>query len=289
MPPKYGLTAGRFTLALGAKTLVMGIVNLTPDSFSKDGRLRVSHDPAAHARFAGKLVREGADIIDIGGQSSRPGAPRISAPEELKRILPFLRLFVPACQIPVSVDTFKPQVAAAALDAGASIINNIMGTAPNKRLLLMARNYGAAIVLMHMRGSPCTMQSKTQYKDVVKDIIRELRASIEFCLEIGIKKDRIIIDPGIGFAKTAQQNLEILNRLEELKLLCLPVLVGPSRKSFIGQVLNANIDHRAWGTAASIAVAITRGADIVRAHDVRAMKQVAMMTDAIVHNLGAHL
>lgn len=276
------LKAGRFSLLLGQKTYVMGIVNLTPDSFSRDGRLAVSADPYSHARFARALIRQGADMIDLGAESTRPGAPAVSASQELKRILPALKLLSRNCPIPISVDTSKPAVAQAALDQGADIINNVQGTKPNRRLLTMVRDYGAAIVLMHSRGNPRTMQSKTQYKDLIKDVIRELRLSIEFCLEIGIKKDRIIIDPGIGFAKTPAQNLQILDRLDQFKSLGRPILAGTSRKSFIGKVLGKEPQRRSWGTAATVALAIDRGADIVRVHDVEAMKDTARMTDAVV-------
>ena len=255
---------------------------MTSDSFSRDGRLQISRKPSAHARFARQLIKDGADIIDLGGESTRPGAVPVSAEEELKRILPALRLLAPQ-SVPISVDTYKPEVAQAALDAGASLINNIMGTKTNRRLLTMVRNYGAAVVLMHMRGTPQTMQSKTRYRNVVKDIVEKLRICVDFCLEIGIKKDRIIIDPGIGFAKTAEQNLLILNRLEEFKVLKIPILIGTSRKSFIGKILGNGTHDRAWGTAATVSTAICRGADIVRVHDVAAMKQVAAMTDAICH------
>ena len=271
-------------LKYGQRTLLMGVVNLTPDSFSKDGLLRVSRDSAAHARFAAKLIQRGADIIDIGGESSRPGAVPVSAQEEIKRIIPTVRLLACKYSIPVSVDTYKPLVARAALDAGASIINNIMGTKPDRGLLAMVRDYGASIVLMHMRGTPRTMHTKTRYKDIVADIIKELRISIGICLEMGIKKDRIIIDPGIGFAKTTRHNLEILDRLDEFKILRFPILVGTSRKSFIGQILGNDADSRVWGTAATVAVAIARGADIVRVHDAGIMKQVSVMTDAIVRS-----
>jgi len=272
------------SLKFGERTLVMGVVNLTPDSFSGDGRLRLGSNPAAHARFAAKLVRDGADIIDLGGESTRPGAVPVSAKQELKRVIPVLRLLVRRSATPVSVDTYKPLVAQAALDEGAAIINNIMGTKPDKRLLKMVRDHNAYIVLMHMRGTPRTMQTRTHYRDVAADIIKELRISIRICLDIGIKKDKIVIDPGIGFAKTPTQNLEILNRLDEFKVLRRPILVGTSRKSFIGAVLGNKEKQRLWGTAATVAMAVARGADIVRVHDVGVMQDVVTMTDAIVRS-----
>ncbi len=268
----------------------MGIVNITPDSFSRDGQLLLSHKPADHARYARALIKQGADVLDLGAESSRPGARRIAVAEETRRLVPLLRLLVPRCPVPISVDTYKPQVAQAALDQGASMINLIMGVSPDKHLLTMVRNYHAAIVLMHMRGTPRTMQRKTRYRDVIKSITEELKTSIEFCLEIGIKKDKIIVDPGIGFAKTAEQNLQLINHLSGLQQLQFPILVGPSRKSFIGKVLEQEVDAREarearlWGTAASVAMAIVRGANIIRVHDVGPMKQIARMTDAIIHS-----
>ena len=264
------------------KTLIMGVMNLTPDSFSQDGLLKVKNVPSAHLRYAKGLVNAGADILDIGGESTRPGAKKISASEEIRRVLPTLRLLVKHLDVPVSIDTYKADVAHACLDEGGAIINNIMGTRIDRRLLKLVHDYDCRIVLMHSRGNPHTMNTKTRYKDILNDIIEELRVCLNICFEIGIKKDRIILDPGIGFAKTPVQNLEILNRLGELKQLQFPVLVGSSRKSFIGHVLNNDVHERAWGTAATIAVAIANGADIIRVHDVKAMKEVAAMTDAIV-------
>ncbi len=282
MPRDYSLKAKDFVLNYQERTLIMGVMNLTPDSFSQDGRLKSARTPAAHVRFAHQLIKQGADILDIGAESTRPGAQPISVDEEITRIIPTLKLLSKNCPIPISVDTYKPDVAKAALDAGASIINSIRGTTISKSFLKTVREYNAAIVLMHMRGTPQTMQKKTKYKNIVYEIIQELNRSMEFCLEIGIKKDRIIIDPGIGFAKTIDGNLEILNRLDELSSLHVPILIGTSRKSFIGALLNSPVNERVWGTAATVAVGIARGANIVRVHDVLAMKQVAAMTDAIV-------
>ncbi len=258
----------------------MGVMNLTPDSFSRDGLSGKS--PSFHLRRARELVVQGADILDVGGESTRPGAAKVLAAEELKRILPTVRLLVRSLKVPISVDTYKADVAEACLGEGALIINNIMGTRPDRQLLKSVASHEASIVLMHMRGDPRSMQAKTRYKDVVKEVVGELRDCLGICLEMGIKKDRIIIDPGIGFAKTAEQNLEILHRLNEFKVLRRPILVGTSRKSFIGKVLGKEASGRAWGTAATVAVAITKGARIVRVHDVAAMKEVATMTDAII-------
>ncbi len=260
----------------------MGIMNLTPDSFSADGRLSAQRGSSEHVRYALKMVKDGADIIDVGAESSRPGAKQVPAAEEIKRLLPVLRGLVPKCPVPVSVDTYKPQVAQAALDAGAAIINNILGTRHDKRLVAMVRDYGASIVLMHMRGSFRSMHRKYTYKRLMPEIAAELRKSVEFCLEMGIKRDRIILDPGIGFSKTPEQNLSILRNLRMLTPLGFPVLIGASRKSFIGKILDVEVGGRVWGTAAATAVAIANGAGIVRVHDVAAIKQVARMTDAII-------
>ena len=260
----------------------MGVMNLTPDYFSHDGRLAVSRDPATHVRFAQKLIRDGADIIDIGGESTRPGARKISVQEELRRVLPCLRLLVRKTDAPVSVDTYKPRVAMAALDEGASIINNIMGVNPDARILKAVRDCGAAIVLMHMRGTPATMQKNPVYKNVIGDILAALRRGAEKCLEIGIKKNRIIIDPGIGFGKTVEHNLDILRRLREFHVLHYPVLVGTSRKSFIGGVLGKDVSDRTIGTAATVCAAVLNGAHIVRVHDVALMKQAAAIADALL-------
>ncbi len=280
---RYILQARDTRLLLGERTMIMGIMNLTPDSFSRDGRLAVSRDPLTHVRFVQKLVRDGADIIDVGGESSRPGARKISIQEESQRILPVLRLLVKKTKVPVSVDTYKPQVAIAALDEGACIINNIMGVKPDVRLLKAVRDHGAAIVLMHMRGTPATMQKDPVYRDVVRDILTELRHTVEKCLEIGIKKNRIIIDPGFGFGKTVEHNLEILRRLRDFAVLRYPVLVGTSRKSFIGRVLGQErSDQRRIGSIATACAAVLNGVHIVRVHDVAATREAVVMADAIL-------
>lgn len=270
-------------LLLGERTMIMGIMNLTPDSFSRDGRLAVSRDPLSHVRFAQKLVRDGADILDIGAESTRPGAHKISVREELRRILPTLRLLVKKIKVPISVDTYKPQAAIAALDEGACMINNIMGAKPDVRLLKAVRDHGAAIVLMHMRGTPATMQKDPVYRDVVGDILTELRHAVEKCLEIGIKKNRIIIDPGFGFGKTVEHNLEILRRLENFSVLGYPVLAGTSRKSFIGRILGQDApDQRTMGSVVTACAAVLNGVHIVRVHDVAATREAMMMADAIL-------
>lgn len=261
----------------------MGIVNVTPDSFSRDGCFGGSKGFRRALALARRHVREGADIIDIGGESTRPGARRIPAREEIARVIPPVRALAKSVKVPISVDTYKPVVAKAVLDAGAGIINNIMGSKPDSGLLKMVRNYNAAVVLMHIRGTPKTMQTRIHYRDLIADIIGTLRKSIETCLEIGIGIDKIIIDPGIGFGKTVRHNLEILNRLDEFQALKRPVLIGPSRKSFIGNVLDRDAGHRLIGTAATVCAGILRGAHIVRVHDVKAVHEAAAMTDAILN------
>ncbi len=262
----------------------MGVVNVTPDSFSRDGCLSRTGGPKYALSLAQKYIRDGADIIDIGGESSRPGALRITAKEEINRVIPTIQALVKKTTVPISIDTYKPLVAKAALDAGASIVNNIMGTNnPNDNLLKMIKKYDAAVVLMHMRGTPQTMQRNIHYHDLIDEIISALGKSIEKCLEIGIKSDKIILDPGIGFGKTVEHNLEILNRLDDFGALERPLLIGTSRKSFIGKVLNREVGNRLMGTAATVTTSITRGAHIVRVHDVKAMKEIALMTDAILN------
>ena len=281
--PHFIFEARDFRLPLGQRTKIMGILNLTPDSFSHDGIF--VHTKSSHAQalaLGKKLILEGADILDIGGESTRPGAQRISAQEEIDRIIPTVKALVKENKAPVSVDTYKPLVAQHALDAGASIINNIKGVSSEKKLLQMVRNYQAAIVLMHIRGTPKTMQRNIFYKNLISEIIGELRKAIENCLEIGIKSDRIIIDPGVGFGKTAEQNLEIIARLEAFKILNQPILIGTSRKSFIGKILKKEVNERLMGTAATVSACIFKGAHMVRVHDVLPIKEIVTMTDAIL-------
>lgn len=274
----YLFKARDFSLALGPKTLVMGIVNVSPDSFSGDGTLKTQ----AAFRLALQHLKNGADIIDVGGESSRPGAKAMTADEEIRRIIPLIKRLAKVVKAPISVDTYKGLTAEHALDAGASMINNIQGIKPEKNLLKMVARYKAGIILMHMRGTPKTMQKKTKYKNLIADMIKDLKTAVENCLEIGIKSDNIILDPGIGFAKTAEQNLELINRLAEFKILHKPILIGTSRKSFIGKILNTDANDRLSGTIASSVLAIQHGAHIVRVHDVKKMAQAALVADAII-------
>lgn len=270
-------------LVLGERTMVMGVLNVTPDSFSGDGRLLRASDPVFHCDYAIRLINEGADLIDVGGESTRPNADPVSAEQEIKRVVPVIALLRKRSNVFISVDTNKPEVAKRALDAGADIVNNVMGLNLSKSLLKMVNGYGAALVVMHMRGTPRTMQSKTKYKELLPDILDELSTSLEKCLDSGMKSDKIIIDPGVGFSKTPEQNLFILRDLKKFESLKKPVLIGTSRKSFIGLITGAEAPDRLHGTAASVSAAIMNGAHIIRVHDVKAMKEVAMVTDAILN------
>lgn len=266
--------------AIGSRALVMGVLNVTPDSFS-DGGLFADRDSAI--RRARSMAEEGADIIDIGGESSRPGSEPVPAEEEIERVVPVIEAIAGEIHVPISVDTYKASVARAALDAGAMIVNDISAATQDPEMphLLAARRCPA--IIMHMRGTPRDMQANTEYDDLMSEVSSFLRARVRALVEAGVDERALMIDPGIGFAKTAAQNLEILRRLRELKSIGRPILVGTSRKSTIGKVLgDLPPDERLEGTAATVAIAIANGADIVRVHDVKEMLRVAKMADAIV-------
>ena len=254
---------------------------MTPDSFSGDGLYRRG-DLRRAFRYAKQLIKDGADMLDVGGESTRPGAKQISVKEETARVIPLIKRLAKETSVPISIDTYKPDVARHALDAGASMVNNIMGTNPDEDLLRMVRDYRSAIVLMHIKGTPRTMQKNIRYGNLMEEIASALGKSLENCLESGINSDRIILDPGIGFGKTLQHNLEIINRLDRLKRLNKPLLVGSSRKSFIGKILKKEVHERLWGTAATVCASILNGAQLVRVHDVAPMKDVALVADAII-------
>ncbi|MEI8012100.1 MAG: dihydropteroate synthase [Candidatus Omnitrophota bacterium] len=276
--------AGKYDIYLGERTLVMGIVNVTPDSFSGDGVLAKGRtEKIPGLALALKLARDGADILDIGGASSRPGAVPPMPREEAGRVVPLIAALSGRLDIPLSVDTASVLVAVEALQAGASIVNLIQGTPADVKILRLVAEAKAGLVLMHMRGNSKSMQSpeKTAYQDLIREVKAELRTALHQCLVCGIKKDRIVIDPGIGFSKTPEQNLLIMRRLSEFIPLGRPVLVGTSRKSFIGHVLGNPEKKRLIGTAVTVAVAAMSGIHIVRVHDVLAMKQAVMMADAI--------
>lgn len=265
-------------LTFGKHTRIMGILNVTPDSFSDGGRY-LDVDYAIH--YAYQMVEEGADIIDIGGESSRPGALPVPADQELTRILPVIEALAAGTEVLISIDTYKPAVARRALRSGAHIINDITALGDAKMAEVVAE-MGAGLVLMHMRGVPRTMQHSPVYCDLIPEVLDFLRRRIDRAQAAGICPNRIMIDPGIGFGKTAEHNLEILRNLDRFRCLDKPLLIGTSRKSFIGKILNlSSPDNRLEGTAATVTWAIAHGADIVRVHDVKAMYQVTRMTDAI--------
>lgn len=259
----------------------MAVVNMTPDSFSNDGLLKRKFSPQRVVAHVNSLIDQGADIIDVGAESCRPGASRISSRSEISRLFPALRMIAKGSSVPVSIDSYKTDVIHAALDCGVSIVNNIQGLKKNKSLLKLVQQYNAAIVLMHMKGTSRNMHQKTSYRDLIKEIVGDLRSSLEFCLDFGIKKDRIIIDPGIGFSKTPQQNIDIIKHLDRFSCLRVPILVGPSRKSFLGKALKDMNKNRLAATAASVSASILHGAKIVRVHDVAFMKDVITITDLI--------
>lgn len=256
----------------------MGILNVTPDSFHDGGR-HTSLDAAL--RHAEKMAVEGADIIDIGGESTRPGSEGVSEEEELNRVVPVIKEIAKRFDIPLSIDTTKPEVARAALSEGASIVNDISGLKFGTGLAGAAAEYGAAMVLMHTSSRPRDMQQKTEYESLIDDIIASLRESVRKAVDAGVGEENIIIDPGFGFGKTAAQNLTILKELGRFLEIGRPLLIGTSQKSFVGAVTGSVSGDRLEGTAATVAIGIINGASIVRVHDVGYMKKVALMADAV--------
>lgn len=279
-PPAEWHTSRR-TLSL-KRPLVMGILNLTPDSFSDGGRY---NEPDRAVETALRMETEGADIIDIGGESTRPGSATVTASDEIDRIIPVIGRLSRALKCPISVDTWKSPVAAAAVVAGAEIINDISGFTFDSLMADVAAESGAAVVLMHTRGKPQVMQCDTLYTDLMSDVLSGLRTSVSVARNAGISDNRIAVDPGIGFGKDVAGNLEIVRRLAEIKSLGLPILVGPSRKSFIGSVLGKeNTDDRLFGTAAVATLSVFHGASILRVHDVKAMRDVVDMAYAFTNH-----
>lgn len=303
------LTIGNRTFTWGERTYVMGILNITPDSFSGDGLLApapLSSPPPGSEKMGEAVWRMrgaaflscGADILDIGGESTRPGSQLVDAEEEMRRVLPAIRSIKSGFpEAILSIDTYKATVAEAALEAGAQIVNDVWGLRGDPDLAAVAARYKAPVVLMHNRSKPASIEVRErlgsayqagEYQDLLEDVKRDLMDSVAIARAAGIPDQHILLDPGIGFGKTVDQNLELICRLDEVRSLGFPVLLGPSRKSFIGYTLNLPPDQRVEGTAAAVAVGITRGADIIRVHDVEAMVRVARMTDALVRQKGRH-
>jgi dihydropteroate synthase len=281
---KFKLRLPSRTLVLGERTLIMGVLNVTPDSFS-DGGLFL--DPEAAAARAIAMEAAGADVIDIGGESTRPGSSGISAVEEMRRILPVIQGLRGKISVPISVDTSKSEVAEAAAAAGAEILNDVTALRNDPQIAEVARRRKLPLILMHMRGEPATMQKKPFARDVLRDVTQGLRQAVAIARRAGVAKSQMILDPGIGFGKSYEQNCELLARLPELARLGFPILVGTSRKSFIGGALKGESralpgDGRIWGTAATVAASILQGAHIVRVHDAAEMAQVAQVSDAIL-------
>jgi dihydropteroate synthase len=268
----YKLQLGEHTIYTGQRTIIMGILNVTPDSFSDGGRFTELDASIKHAL---QMVEDGVDIIDVGGESTRPGYLPVSLEEELARVIPVIKQLKKETDVPISIDSYKAEVAKQALEAGAVMVNDVWGLKADPEMAAVVSSYNVPVCIMHNRKN-------AEYNDLLTDIMIDLQASISLAYEAGVSPDQIIIDPGIGFAKNWEENLEVMNRQEEFKSMGFPLLLGVSRKSTIGRILNLPADERLEGTAAAVAVAIAKGADIIRVHDVKEMKRVADMTDAIV-------
>jgi len=264
-------------LVCGGRTLVMGILNVTPDSFSDGGRFL---DPDAAAARGLEMAADGADIVDVGGESTRPGADPVSAEEETSRVVPVIKRLAAESTVPVSIDTRHPDVARAALDAGATVVNDVSG-ARDPRMFEVAGAARAGLVLMHMRGDPATMHELTSYEDVVGEVREYLRERVEAALFAGLGAEQLCVDPGLGFAKTAEQSLLLLRRVDALLDIGVPVLAGPSRKSFIGEVLGLGVEDRLEGTEGAVAWCAAMGVHVVRVHDTREAVRVVRVVDAI--------
>ena len=286
MPPRkiFHLKLRSGTLTLGKRTLVMGVLNVTPDSFSDGGKFFDAQRAVQHALA---MQNDGADIVDVGAESTRPGSEGISVAEELGRLLPVLERLRGKLKIPISVDTQKATVAEMALGAGADIINDISGLRSDPELARVAAQHEAALILMHMRGTPRTMQKGPFARDVMRDVVSGLQQSITTAKKYRVPRSQIVIDPGIGFGKNYAQNYELLAKLPELAKLGYPLMIGTSRKGFLGATLAKNgkpapVEERIWATAATVAASILNGAHVVRVHDVAEMKQIALVTDALL-------
>ena len=288
------LTINNHTFEWGSRTYVMGILNITPDSFSGDGLMYSGDMIEQSLRQAEHFLRHDADILDVGGESTRPGSQTVSADEEMERVVPVIQAI--SKEFPdtiISIDTYKSKVAEEAIKSGAHIINDVWALRADPSIAIIAKHYDVPVILMHNRSNPASVEVREQlgnayigseYDNLIEDVKRELLVSAELAKKAGIEEGQVILDPGIGFGKTREHNLELINRLDEIRTLGYPVLLGPSRKSFIGFTLDLPAEERVEGTAATIAVGITRGADIIRVHDVKEMSRVAKMTDAIVRS-----
>ena len=288
------LQIGSFTFNWGSRTYVMGILNVTPDSFSGDGILSKGDAIDMAIKQARDFLAYGADILDVGGESTRPGSAPVNADEEMERVIPVVhslnKIFPEAI---ISIDTYKAQVAEEAIKAGAHIVNDVWGLRADDGLAFVAAKYKTPVILMHNRSNPASVEVRekfgnayvgAEYENLIEDIKRELMNSVEIARKAGVAESHIVLDPGIGFGKTREHNLELVNRLDEIHALGYPILLGTSRKSFIGFTLDLPADQRVEGTAATVAVGIARGADLIRVHDVKEMARVAKMTDAIVRS-----
>lgn len=280
--PEMIWSIGRRTLDTSSRTLIMGILNVTLDSFFDGGKYIDIGKAVEHGL---RLQDEGADILDIGGESTRPGSESVSAEYELERVLPVIERLAPQLNIPISIDTYKSAVAKAALAAGAEIVNDISGCRFDAAMPALVAESGAGLVLMHIKGEPKNMQVNPVYENLMLEIVEYLRTSIQIATAAGVKINQIVLDPGIGFGKQVKHNLQILNELRMLEQFGRPVLVGPSRKWFIGQLLDLPTDSRLEGTMAAVTAAILNGARIVRVHDVRAIKRAAVIADAIAGHI----
>lgn len=296
------LQIGNYTFRWGSRTYVMGILNITPDSFSGDGILPPSpsgrgdrgEGVKAAVEQARDFLSNGADILDVGGESTRPGSQPVSAEAELERVIPVVSAI--AQEFPdalISIDTYKARIAEAAVQAGAHILNDVWALRADPELASVAAALRVPVILMHNRSNPASVEVRAQlgnayigseYQNLIEDVKRELLVSVELAVKAGVEESHIILDPGIGFGKTREHNLELIDRLDEIRALGFPILLGPSRKSFIGFTLDLPADQRVEGTAATVAVGIARGADIIRVHDVKEMARVAKMTDAITRS-----
>jgi dihydropteroate synthase len=276
----FALRCRERDLRLGQRTLVMGVLNITPDSFSDGG---LFFEPQQAIEHGLRMAEEGADIIDVGGESSRPGSDPVPLDEELKRVIPVIAGLASCLEIPLSVDTYKSQVAERAVEGGAQMINDISGLCFDPQIPAVAARYDTPLIIMHIKGTPKTMQQDPSYEDLMGEIIDYLRAGSARAARGGVDPQQVIVDPGIGFGKGVQDNLVIINRLAELNVLGRPLLIGTSRKSFIGAVLDLEVHQRGIGTLATVAVSALQGAHIVRVHDVAAARQTVDMVDAIIN------